>query len=107
MGLLMITAWYPHDKVAEVGKIFLEFNRKNPVDLTLIENLALGTTAEEGGMKILVINKIKKGKYKEALSQAYKRQIVMADGIPGYRYKIEVLMDAAESFALISIKLPE
>jgi len=107
MVLIMSTIWYPHGQSSAVAQKYVEVFKKYPSDPSRSETLTIGVTSEKDGIKTIGISNIKKGRYVEALAEAYKFQRDMASGIDGYKYQIETLMDITEAMGTLGMKPPE
>jgi len=108
MVLIMATIWYPHGKAKEVGKKYIELNKKYPPDRSLGKTLVIGMTTEREGIKIIGLSSVVKGKFVEALSRQNIFQREFAESIEGYKYKIETLMDIIEAYATVEdMEAPE
>jgi hypothetical protein len=107
MVLLMITVWYPHDKSMDVAKKYIELNKKYPPDRSIAKTLVIGVTASKEGIKVIALASVVKGKFEEALALQSTFQREFSQGIEGYKYKIETLMDITEAYATVDMKAPE
>ena len=101
MVLLMVTIWYPHGKAKEVGRKYIEMNKKYPPDRSISKTLVIGVTTSKAGIKTIGIGSVVKGKYLDALSRQNIFQREFAESIEGYKYKIETLMDVVEAYATV------
>ncbi len=107
MVLIMATIWYPHGKAKEVGKKYIEINKKYPPDRSLGKTLVIGVTTEREGIKVIGLTSVAKGKFLENLSRQNVFQREFAESIEGYKYKIEALMDIVEAYATVDMAAPE
>ena len=98
--LIMVTAWFPPNKAAEVQKVFAEAFKKIP--MTSEKTLVHAGTSDKEGMVVYHIYEIEKGKLEEAYNRIYRRLLEFGK-IEGYRYKIENLMTVAEVAAMMGI----
>ena len=103
----MITVWYPHGKSIDVGKKYIELNKKYPPDRSLGKTLVIGVTTSKEGAKVIALASVVKGKVEEALARQNRFQREFAESIEGCRYKIETLLDITEAFATVDMQAPE
>ena len=107
MVLIMITTWGHLSKVNEVGKIYLEQRKKNPIDKSIMKRIVpMGIILVKEGIRNTVIYEAKPGKEKEALADLTKRMLPYSE-IEGFKCQIEVLMSGTEAFPLIGLQMPE
>ncbi len=108
MVIVMITAWFPHDKASEAGKIFIEASKKFPTDKSLSKQLlnnAVAVTKE--GYKSVTAHEIKEGKLTEYLARLNKFTIFVAKGLEGYKYQVEIMSSIVEAMDILGLKPPE
>ncbi len=104
----MTTAWLPHAKASQAGKLFLEALKKFPDDRSLAKNLLNNAvTATKEGYKVVIADEIKEGKLKEYIAQANKQLIFFAENMEGYKYEVEVMSSLVEAMAILGLKVPE
>jgi len=104
----MTTAWIPHAKAAEAGKLFIEASKKFPEDKSLSKQLlnnAIAATKE--GYKAVSASEIKEGKLNAFIAQLNKTLLFIANGIEGYKYQVEVMSSIVEAMDIIGLKPPE
>ena len=108
MVYIMSTNWFPAQQAKAFGKKVIEGIKKYPEDKTLTKRVLLGgvSTTEEG-IKVITINEVVKGQVEKALTRTSEIAIWYAEAIDGYKYKIEVLMSAAEAMGTLGLKMPE
>ena len=107
MVIVMTVSYFPANKSAEAGKVYIEVDKQFPRDKTLSKLLvpiAVRVTPE--GMKSISISEVKEGKVREFLERIYK-QILLLSKIEGYRADIEVFMSGVEALPLVGLKMPE
>jgi len=108
MVLIMSTGWIPPQQARVYGKRALEAIKKYPPDKTLYKTLVLGaTTTNEEGIRLVSIYEVKEGQTKKAMLLASQRALFVAEGIDGYKYKVETCLSAAEALGVIGEQLPE
>lgn len=107
MVLIMITAWYPHGKGPDVAKKYIEINKKYPPDRSIGKTLVIGVTSSKEGIKTIAFSSVVKGKFVEALSRFNRVFQEFAQGIEGYKYKIESMLDVVEAYATVDMEAPE
>ena len=59
------------------------------------------------GMFSMAISAVQPGKVKEAMDLAFKRLLVMAESIDGFKYEIHIAYDLVEGMPLVGLKAPE
>ncbi len=104
----MITAWFPHAKASEAGKIFIETSKKFPGDKSLSKQLlnnAVSATKE--GYKVISASEVKEGKLKEYNAQLHKSLIYVAQQVEGYKYEVETMSSIVEAMDILGLKPPE
>jgi hypothetical protein len=106
MVLLLITAWWPHDKANDVGRKYVELAKKYPPTPELGENLTTAIKVTKDGIKSVSIAQAVKGKVEEYISHLIKYQQEYAV-IEGFRYELEMFMDVVEALAVVGMKPPE
>ena len=106
MVLIVVTAWFPHDKANAVGKKYVDLAKKYPPTPELGTNLTTAVKVTKDGIKTLSIAEVVKGKVEQYVSHATKYQQEFA-GIEGFRYEIEMFMDVIEALAVVGMKPPE
>jgi len=108
MVYIMSTAWYPAQQARAFGNKVIEGRKKYPDDKTLMKRILLGgISASEEGIKVITINEVVKGQIEKALARISEAAIWYAEAIDGFKYKIEVLMSAAEAMGTIGLQMPE
>ena len=108
MVYIMTTAWFPAQQAKAFGKKVLEGLKKFPEDKTIAKDVFRGgVAASEEGIKVITLVEVVKGQIGKALARTNEAGIWYAEGIDGYKYKIETLMSAAEAMGAIGLKMPE
>jgi len=108
MVIVMTTAWVPHAKASEVGKLFIEAMKKYPADKSLSKELLNNAVvATKEGYKVVNADEIKEGKLKEYIALLNKTLLFMANDIEGYKYQIEVMSSIFEAMDIVGLKPPE
>ncbi len=100
---LMVTSFYPADKVKDVTNIYVKMMTKYPDDTSVATPLvqcAVKTTLE--GIRVIHISDVKKGKLEAALDYAIKRMTMFYE-IPGYKWQIETSLNIEEAMKTISM----
>jgi len=106
MVLIMVTSWYPLNKVTEVAEKYIEVMQKIPEDPSIAEPLVpVGVSSGRDGIEVISIANVRKGKCEEAMNLALRR-MVMFFGIEGYRYEIKTLQTLEEAMPLIGLSPP-
>ena len=105
MVLIMVTAWYPPDKVTEVAKKFIEVMGKYPQESFEKPLVVAAASTCKDGIKAINITEVEKGKYEEALSLTAKRNVEYF-GIEGYKLQIETLLSVEEALPLVGLEMP-
>ena len=108
MVYIMSTGWVPPQQARAYGKRALEALKKYPLDKTLTKTIILGavSTTEEG-IRSVSIYEVAKGQTQKALVLSSARALFVAEGIDGYKYKIETCLSAAEAMGVIGLQMPE
>lgn len=108
MVIVLTTAWIPHAKAPEVGKLFIEAMKKYPADKSLSKELLNNAVvATKEGYKVVNADEIKEGKLKEYIALLNKTLLFIASGIEGYKYQIEVMSSIVEAMDILGLKPPE
>ena len=108
MVYILSTIWFPAQQAKAYGNKIIEGRKKFPDDKTLMKRLLLGgVSVSEEGIKSISINEVVKGQIEKALARMSEVAIWYAEAIDGYKYKIEVLMSAAEAMGTIGLQMPE
>ena len=108
MVYIMSTTWFPSQQAKAFGNKVIEGRKKYPDDKTLMKRIFLGgVSASEEGIRVITINEVVKGQIEKALARMSEVAIWYAEAIDGYKYKIEVLMSAAEAMGIIGLQMPE
>ena len=97
--LIMVTAWFPPNKAAEVQKVYAEAFRKIP--MTSEKTLVHAGLSDKEGMRSYHIYEIEKGKLEEAYNRI-SRRLLEFGSIEGYRYKVENLLTVEEVMAMMA-----
>jgi len=106
--IVITTAWLPHSKASEVGKVLMEVIKKVPVDPSLSENLLDNVwAATKEGYKVVNASEVKEEKLKEYIAAVNKQLIMIAKAIEGYKYQIEIMSPFADAMAILGVELPE
>lgn len=108
MVIVMTISYFPADKSAEAGKVYLEVDKQFPRDKTLSKLLvpvAVKVTPE--GMKSISISEVKEGKIREFLERVYEQILLFSKKIEGYKANIEVFMSGVEALPLVGLKMPD
>lgn len=107
MPYIVITSWYPSDKVIEVVKTYFEAIKKYPPDDSLGEAVVpAAVTTTKRGIKTIGITEVKEGKLQEALNRA-RSTMVMYHNIEGYEYTVDIYATVTEALAFVDMELPE
>ena len=107
MVLIVTESWWPANKSAEVGKLYLETRKKFPVDKSIEKRETGAIWAVKEGMHSISIYSIKPGKVKEALDNATNRALMIASSIEGLKYQINIAYDIVEAMPIVGLKAPE
>ena len=104
MALIMITSWYPLNKVTEVAAKFLEGIKKYP-QASYEKVLVSAVSSTKKGLRTIWIEEIEEGKLEDGLKLVTTR-LVEYFGIEGYKYKLETLMTLEEAMPMIGLAIP-
>lgn len=100
---LMIRNSYPNDKAQEAGKIFLKaIAKKLP---PFMKRLEVYIEPRETGMNGYAIYEIDDDKVGDGVRELTNRQVLFHE-IPGYRWRIAILMKAAEALPMVGLAPP-
>ncbi len=102
---LIVTAKYPPDKALEVAKVFVKVYKTLPKVLKPIGDCPLIGPTETGYMSVDIyeIDDVKLGEAVKELAN-YMNQYAFA--VPGYNWKVEVVVKAKEALQLVGIQFP-
>ena len=105
--MYMVTeGWFPANKGAEVGKVYLEAMKKFPDDKSIVKPIVRGAFwAAKEGMHSLTVSSIKPGKVKEAMDLATNRMLMLSS-IEGYVYITHIAYDLVEAMPLVGLTAP-
>jgi len=104
---IIIEAWWPAGKSAELGKLYLEVMKKYPNDKTIGKPIVpVAVWPDKDGMHSLVIDSIKPGKVKECIDLAANRELMMSS-IEGYRFQYNIAYDLVEAMPFVGLTAPE
>ena len=103
--LIVSESWFPANKSAEIGKIYLEVMKKYPDDRSISKVIARSINTEKEGIHTLVISAVKPGKVKEAMDITTNR-LLMLSSIEGYQFQIYVAYELAEAMPLVRLQAP-
>ena len=107
MVVLVTESWWPANKSAEVGKLYLETMKKYPEDKSVAKRVGLGAFwAVKEGMHSISMYSIKPGKIKEAMDLSSKRTLMLSS-IEGFKYQINIAYDVVEAMPLVGLKYTE
>jgi len=107
MVVLVSESWFPANKSAEVGKLYLETMKKYPDDNSVAKRVGLGAIwAVKEGMHSITIYSIKPGKVKEAMDIASKRTLMLSS-IEGFKYQINIAYDVVEAMPIVGLEYTE
>jgi len=108
MVYVMITIWVPPEKGKLFGKSVIEAVKKFGDDDSAVKTVIQAVTADEKGIKAILIGDVVKGKTSEALIQYGSLAIHHAEAIgEGFNYKLETLMSPMEAMRVIGLEMPE
>ena len=105
--MYMVTeGWFPVNKAAEVGKLYLEVMKKFPEDRSIEKPIVRGAFwAAKEGMRALTVSSIKPGKVKESMDLATNR-LLMLSSIEGYVYITHIAYDLVEAMPFVGLAAP-
>lgn len=107
MSYVMPTSTFPATKARVVVKVYLEVNKKHPIDKTLEKPIFQGAikSGDEGIMTI-GNSELKPRKMSEFLVRL-RDSLVMYHNIEGHKYKIEVWYSVIEALGMLGMKTLE
>ena len=107
MVLIVTENWWPANKSAELGKLYLETVKKYPDDRSISKPIVRGAFwAIKEGMHSFTIYSIKPGKVKEAMDHLTNQELMLSS-IEGYKYQMNIAYDLVEAMPLVGLKAPE
>jgi hypothetical protein len=103
----MVTeSWWPANKGAEVGKVYLESQKKFPDDKSIEKPIIRAACwPEKEGMHAVSISSIKPGKVKESMDLANNR-LLMLSSVEGYVYITHIAYDLVEAMPFVGLTAP-
>ena len=108
MTLIITRNWFPPDQSSKVAKRYVDWLKDNPPDNTLSKLLCIAVTShEDGNVLVYGVSNIMEGKEKEVLQQITQQNLFMADGIDGFKYKSEIVLDFTEAYKILGMTAPE
>ncbi len=100
---IIVTSLYPNDKAKEVANMYLKMIKKYPDDNSLGNRVVpVAVRPTIGGIKVISISEIKKGKLEDTMAFAANRMAMFND-IPGYKYSIKTFMNLEEALKTIGM----
>jgi hypothetical protein len=98
--ILMVSAWYPPNKAADMAKLYL----KQPKKIPHVAKWRVFNTSEGiNGMKQYHLIYTEKGKGEEAMAELNKYFIPFSQ-IEGFRIQFEPLLGVSDSYKLLGMK---
>ena len=103
---LVTEGWWPANKGAEVGKVYLESVKKYPDDKSIEKPIVRAAfwTAKEG-IRSVSISSIKPGKVKEAMDLATNR-LLMLSSVEGYVFFMHIAYDLVDGMQFVGLAAP-
>lgn len=100
---LISTSLYPGNKAKEVAERYLKAMAKYPDDKSIATAVVPGAVRSTvGGIKVMIIYDVKKGKFEEAHLAAVNRHVMLHD-IPGYQYNLKTFLNLEEAMKAIGM----
>ena len=107
MVLVMTTSYFPADKSEEVGKKYIEMQKKFPPDRNLSKLiLRVGVRITSDGMKGITISEVKEGKFDEYMKRAYEQYLEWTK-LGWYKLDMEVFLTGTAAMPLVGLAMPE
>ncbi len=108
MVLIFNKIMFPPDQANKAATRFMEWMKDHPPDPQIEKILGIGVhSTEDGNILAIGISDVAKGKVKEALKLGTEQNLFMAAGVPGLKYKIDVMLDFTEAYKLLGMNAPE
>lgn len=108
MVLIFNKLMFPPDQANKAATRFMEWMKDHPPDPKIEKILGIGVhSTEDGNILAIGISDAAKGKVKEALKLGTEQNLFMAAGVPGLKYKIDVMLDFTEAYKLLGMNAPE
>jgi hypothetical protein len=99
--------WWPPGKSEEVGKLYLEAMQKFPDDKSIVKPVIQAAVwPVKKGMHSITVSSAQPGKVREAMDLSSNRLLLLANGIEGLRYSINVAYDLVEAMPFVGLKAP-
>ena len=103
---IVTETWWPVNKGAEVGKVYLEAMKKFPNDKSIVKTIVQAAIwAAKEGMHGISIYSIKPGKVKEAMDIETNRALMLSS-VEGYVYATHIAYDLVEAMPLVGLTAP-
>ena len=103
---LVTENFYPANKGAEIGKVYLEAMKKFPDDKSIEKPIVRAAFwADKKGIHAVSISSIKPGKVKEAMDLATNRNLMMSS-VEGYVFLTHIAYDLVEAMPFVGLAAP-
>ena len=107
MVLIFNKVWYPHNKVNEMTKKYLEVSKKYPPDKSISTTVIIAVKSTKEGVEVIGIGDVVKGKFDEAMTRTAASNLEYTS-IEGFQYEIDVYMELSEAMtSLLKITPPD
>ena len=108
MVLMFNQVIFPPDQSDKVAKRYVEWMKDNPPDPSIEKTICIGVrSTEDGNILVIGIGDIAKGKVQEALQDTTKGNLFIAAGVPGLKYKSDVMLNYTEAYKILGMTAPE
>ena len=108
MVLIVNHLMFPPDQAHKVGTKFIDWMKDHPPDPSIEKTLCVAVhSTEDGNILAIGISDAAKGKVQEALKLGTEQDLFMAAGIPGFKYKIDVMLNYTEAYKILGMNAPE
>jgi hypothetical protein len=98
---------FPPQEFDKAAKRFVEWIKSNPPDPSIEKSLCIGVrSTEDGNITTIGISQVVEGKVHEALERGTKQNLFLAAGIPGLKYKVDVMLDISEIYNILGMTTP-
>ena len=108
MVLMFNQIMFPPQESNKVAKRYVEWMKDHPPDPSIEKTLCIGVrSTEDGNILAIGISETAKGKVQEALKLGTQQNLFLAAGVPGLKYKVDVMLDISEAYKLLGMTAPE
>ena len=108
MVLIVNHLMFPPDQSNKVATRYIEWMKDHPPDPSIEKTLCIGVhSTEDGNILAIGIADVAKGKVKESLKLGTEQNLFLAAGVPGLKYKVDVMLSYTEAYKILGMNAPE